>query len=107
MSTTLPPLPEDPALLQHLLREAQAEITRLQMLIAVLLRNRFGRRSERLGEEALQQGVEDIEQCLGEQAAKLEAAQPAGKCGQRWGNSNPISAKIASRPGPPVIVSSP
>jgi Transposase C of IS166 homeodomain/zinc-finger binding domain of transposase IS66 len=70
-------LPEDPALLQHMLREAQAEITRLQMLIAVLLRNRFGRRSERLGEDALQQGVEDIEQSLAEQQAKLEAAQPA------------------------------
>ena len=79
VSTDLPPLPEDPALLQHLLREAQAEITRLQMLIAVLLRNRFGRRSERLGEEALQQGVEDVEQSLGEQEAKIEAAQPAAK----------------------------
>jgi hypothetical protein len=42
VSTDQPPLPDDPALLQHLLREAQAEITRLQMLIAVLLRNRFG-----------------------------------------------------------------
>jgi transposase len=77
VSTTLPPLPDDPALLQHLLCEAQAEIARLHMLIAVLLRNRFGRRSEPLGEEALQQGVEDAEQSLGEQAAKLEAAQPA------------------------------
>jgi hypothetical protein len=43
VSTTLPPLPDDPALLQHILREAQAEITRLQMLIAMLLRNRFER----------------------------------------------------------------
>ena len=73
------PLPEDPALLQHMPREAQAEIMRLQMLIAVLLGNRFGRRSERLGEEALQQGGEDIEQSLAEQAAKLEAAQPAAE----------------------------
>jgi hypothetical protein len=72
-------LPEDPTLLQHLLREAQAEVTRLQMLIAILLRSRFGRRSERLGEEALQQGVEDVEQSLGEQEAKIEAAQPAAK----------------------------
>jgi transposase len=79
VSTDQPPLPDDPALLQHLLREAQAEITRLQMLIAVLLRNRFGRRSERLGEEALQQGIEDAEQSLGEQEAKLEAAQPAAQ----------------------------
>jgi transposase len=79
VSPDQPSLPEDPALLQHLLREAQAEITRLQMLITVLLRNRFGRRSERLGEEALQQGVEDVEQSLGEQEAKIEAAQPAAK----------------------------
>jgi hypothetical protein len=39
MSAPLSPFPEDPALLQHMLREAQAEITRLQMLIAVLLRS--------------------------------------------------------------------
>jgi transposase len=77
VSTDQPPLPDDPATLQHLLLEAQAEITRLHMLIAVLLRNRFGRHSERLGEEAVQQGVEDIEQSLAEQAAKLAAAQPA------------------------------
>jgi transposase len=77
MSTGQPSLPDDPATLQRLLREAQDEISRLQMLIAVLLRNRFGRRSERLGEEALQQGIEDIEQSLAEQAAKIEAAQPA------------------------------
>jgi hypothetical protein len=72
-------LPDDPAMLQHLLREAQAEITRLHMLIGVLLRNRFGRRSERLGEEALQQGIEDAEQSMGDQEAKLEAAQPAAE----------------------------
>jgi transposase len=79
VSTDQSPLPEDPATLQHLLLEAQAEIARLQMLIAVLLRNRFGRRSERLGEDALQQGIEDAEQSLAEQAAKIEAAQPKAK----------------------------
>jgi len=79
VSTDQPPLPEDPATLQHLLLEAQAEIARLQMLIAVLLRNRFGRRSERLSEDALQQGIEDAEQSLAEQAAKIEAAQPKPK----------------------------
>jgi hypothetical protein len=65
--------------LQHLLREVRTEITRLQMLIAVQLRNRFGRRSDRLGGEALQQGIEDAEQSLSEQEAKVEAAQPAAK----------------------------
>lgn len=72
-------MPDDPATLQRLLREAQDEISRLHMLIAALLRNRFGRRSERLGEEALQQGIDDIEQSLAEQAAKIEAAQPAAE----------------------------
>jgi transposase len=79
VSTDPLPLPDDPSLLQHLLREAQAEIMRLQMVIAVLLRNRFGRRSERLDDEAQQQGIEDAEQSLGEQQAKLEAAQPGAK----------------------------
>jgi transposase len=77
MSVVPTPLPEDPATLQRLLREAQAEIERLQMLIAGLLRNRFGRRSERLGDAALEQGVEDLEQSLAEQAAKIEGALPA------------------------------
>ena len=73
------PLPEDPATLQHLLLEAQAEITRLQMLIAGLLRYRFGRRSEQLSDEALDQGIEDLEQSLAEQTARIEAAQPVAR----------------------------
>jgi transposase len=79
VSTTVSILPDDPALLQHLLREAQAEIERLHMLLAVLLRNRFGRRSERLDEETQQQGIEDAEQSLGEQEAKAEKARPAAE----------------------------
>jgi transposase len=70
------PLPEDPATLQRLLLEAQAEITRLQVLIAGLLRHRFGRRSEQLSDDVLDQGIEDLEQSLAEQEAKIEAAQP-------------------------------
>jgi transposase len=77
VATDQPLLPEDPATLQRLLLEAQAEITRLQMLIAGLLRYRFGRRSEQLSDEALDQGIEDLEQSLAEQTAKSEAAQPA------------------------------
>jgi predicted RNase H-like nuclease (RuvC/YqgF family) len=73
VATDQPLLPEDPATLQRLLLEAQAEITRLQMLIAGLLRYRFGRRSEQLSDEALDQGIEDLEQSLAEQTAKSEA----------------------------------
>jgi transposase len=69
-------LPDDPATLQLILRAALAEIARLQLLIAGLQRNRFGRRSEQLDDEAPQQGVEDLEQSVAEQMARLEATSP-------------------------------
>ena len=64
------------ARVRALLRPALAEIERLQLLIAGLQRNRFGRRSERLDDEALQQGVEDLEQSVAEQMARLDATSP-------------------------------
>ena len=67
-------LPDDPATLQQILRAALAEIERLQLLIAGLQRNRFGRRSEKLDDETVQQGIEDLEQSLAEKMAGLEAA---------------------------------
>ena len=76
MFTAPTDLPDDPATLQLILRAALAEIERLQLLIAGLQRNRFGRRSERLDDEALQQGVEDLEQSVAEQMAGLEATSP-------------------------------
>ena len=44
-------LPDDPATLQAILRAALAEIERLQLQLAGLQRNRFGRRSEKLADE--------------------------------------------------------
>jgi transposase len=70
-------LPDDPAALQLILHAALAEIERLRLLIAGLQRNRFGRRSERLDDAAFQQGVENLEQSLAEQVAKLDAASSA------------------------------
>ena len=67
-------LPDDPAALQAILRAAVAEIERLRLQIAGLQRNRFGRRSEKLDDETLQQGMEDLEQSVAEQMAGLEAA---------------------------------
>jgi transposase len=69
-------LPDDPATLQLILRAALAEIERLKLQIAGLQRNRFGRRSERLDDETLERGIEDLEQSLAEQEAGLEAAVP-------------------------------
>lgn len=67
-------LPDDAAQLQQMLRAALAEIERLRLILAELQRNRFGRRSEKLGQPAVQQGIEDLEQSVAEQAAALEEA---------------------------------
>ena len=71
------PLPDDPAALQLILRAAVAEIERLTLLIAGLQRHRFGRRSERLEADQLDQGIDDLTQSLAEQQAGLEAAAPS------------------------------
>ena len=76
MFTAPTALPDDPTTLQQVLRAALAEIERLRLMIAGLQRNRFGRRSEQLGDEVFQHGVEDLEQSLAEQTAALEAVAP-------------------------------
>jgi transposase len=67
-------LPDDPAALQAILRAALAEIERLQFQLAGLQRNRFGRRSEKLTDETVQQAAEDLEQSVAKKVAGLEAA---------------------------------
>jgi transposase len=72
MFTAPSTLPDDPPTLQLILRAALAEIERLQLQLAGLLRNRFGRRSEKLDDEQIERGIEDLEQS--EQQAGLDAA---------------------------------
>jgi len=67
-------LPDDPTALQQMMLAAPAEIERERPIIAALQRNRFGRRSERLDDAAVQQRVEDLEQSAAEQTAALDAA---------------------------------
>jgi transposase len=67
-------LPDDPATLHAILRAALAEIERLRLQLAGMKRNRFGRRSEKLGDDTVQQASEDLEQAVAEQMAALEAA---------------------------------
>ena len=69
-------LPDDPVTLQLILRAALVEIERLQLQLAGLRRNRFGRRSEQLDDATLQQGEEDLEQSVAEQQAGLDAVLP-------------------------------
>ncbi len=87
-------LPDDPVLLQQMLRAAPAEIERQRLIIAALQRNRFGRRSEKLGEAAVQLGIEDLEQSVAEQAVALEAAVSRAIPPQRDGSAR------APRTGP-------
>jgi transposase len=76
MFTAPTTLPDDPATLQLILRAALAEIERLQLQLAGLRRNRFGRRSEQLDDATLQRGEEDLEQSVAEQQAGLDAVLP-------------------------------
>lgn len=92
-------LPDDPAALKAVLSAALTEIERLHQLIAGLQRHRFGRRSEKLDDAAVEQGAEDLGQALAEQQAGLEAAA-AGLAIRR----RPIStARIAGRTTRSVI----
>ena len=77
-------LPDDPAVLQRMLRdvvaaghqqqaalqgamqEREAENDKLRLLIQRLLCHRFGRRSEQLDPDQLQLGLEDLEQAIAE-----------------------------------------
>jgi transposase len=46
-------LPDDPVVLQQMLRELHAENDKLRLLVQRLARHQFGRRSERLSAEQL------------------------------------------------------
>src|SRR5271167_2849303 len=92
MQIDLAALPNDPAILQQMLRdlvaaaaqeqvalqgavqEREAENDKLRLLIQRLLRNRFGRRSEQLSPDQLQFGLEDLEQTIAEGEAAQDAA---------------------------------
>jgi transposase len=65
--------------LQHAMRQRDAEIDKLHLLIKRLLRQQFGRRSEQLSADQLQLALEDLEQTV----AANEAAQDAAADKQR------------------------
>ena len=87
MEIDLDTLPDDPAVLQRMLRDAvhqhgtlEAENDKLRLLIQRLLRQQFGRRSEQLSPDQLspdqlQLGLEDLEQTIAENQAGQDAAE--------------------------------
>ena len=87
-------LPNDPILLQQMLRELYAENDKLRLLIQRFTRHQFGRRSEQLTPDQLQFGLEDQEQTVAEHQAAQDAAEAAGGG----------AAQTESRPAPPAIM---
>lgn len=81
MQIDLAALPDDPDVLQQMLREVvpelQAENEKLWQLIQRLLRHRYGPRSEKLDLEQLQLVLEEAEQSAAEDDAAKDAAEPA------------------------------
>jgi transposase len=85
MNIDLAALPDDVETLQRLVRslaaervtltEAQAEIERLHLIIKKLQRSQFGRRAERLDDDQLKLGLEDLTVDL----ARTEARLPSGE----------------------------
>jgi len=85
MNIDLAALPDDVGALQQLvrslvaertsLREANAEIERLDLIIKQLQRHQFGRRAERLDNDQLHLGFEDLEVDLARVEAKLRSAK--------------------------------
>ena len=85
MNIDLAALPDDVETLQRLVRslaaertslsQAQAEIERLHLIIKKLQRSQFGRRAERLDDDQLQLGLEDLNTDL----ARVEAGLPLPK----------------------------
>lgn len=88
MRFDLDDLPDDPALLQRLVRdmadametdrsqlnEAQSEVERLRAIVKQLQRAQFGRRSERLDPDQLQLAIEDLDTDI----ARAEERVPSG-----------------------------
>ncbi|OPH81270.1 transposase, partial [Nitrobacter vulgaris] len=82
MNVDLAALPDDVETLQKLVRslvaerislsKAKAEIERLNLIIKRLQRNQYGRRAERLDDEQLQLGFEDLNADL----ARVETSLP-------------------------------
>jgi transposase len=83
MQIDLATLPDDPDVLQQMLREVvpelQAENEKLRLVIQRLLRHRYGRRSEKLDLDQPQLALEDDEQAVAESEAAKDAAEPSGR----------------------------
>jgi transposase len=102
MDIDLADLPDNVEMLQRMVRtlaaertnltEAQAEIERLRLIVQKLQRSQFGRRAERLEDDQLQLGFEDLTADI----ARVEATLPSEKV------KTPASRSRTDRPSLPA-----
>ena len=119
MNIDLAALPDDVETLQRLVRslaaertslsEAQAEIERLHLIIKKLQRSQFGRRAERLDDDQLQLGLEDLNADLARTEARLplQARRPSdprrktsGRACRRIWRARMSGSMSSTRPAP-------
>lgn len=72
MALALKDLPDDVAALKAMILVERAQSERLRHLLAQLRRAQFGRKSEKVGTDQLNLGLEDIETAVAAEEAKLE-----------------------------------
>lgn len=72
MTTTADALPDDPDTLKAMLLAERARAERLEQIIKELQRHRFGRRAEKLPEDQLLLGLEEVEQVAATTEAESE-----------------------------------
>src|SRR3954471_19295283 len=70
-------LPDDPGTLKAMLLAERCESERLRQIIKELQRHRFGRRAERLPEDQMLLGLEDVEQAAASGEAESDVVNPA------------------------------
>lgn len=100
MRIDLDNLPDDPATLQQMLRnlvqELNGENDKLRLIIDRLLRHQFGRRSERLTDDQLQLGLEELEQTAAANQAAQDAIAPEPK--ERKRQATPAQRNLGALP---------
>jgi transposase len=79
MTATTDALPDDPSTLKAMLLAERARAERLEQIIKELQRHRFGRRAEKLPEDQLLLGLEDVEQTNANDEAATDRADPIAR----------------------------
>jgi transposase len=79
MSIVTDTLPDDASTLKAMLLAERARAERLEQIIKELQRHRFGRRAEKLPEDQLLLGFEEVEQVVASGEAEVEATDAAAR----------------------------